>query len=161
MNVKNVIVSEPSKFKEAVSGFLATIPDNKLNCQKAYVSGAYIGLMMAILNAEADFPKLSDKFWLYLASGPEVVPELRNYVRKIKTLSNQKIALKLEDFLNPGLRYGEPGSYYLRGIFNAARVGIAVTPNWMGMEGRDVYHGTMEWVEKQLFWLKLIYKEWE
>lgn len=154
MDKIGIQVSEPNKFWGAVLEFYQSVPSYQKNCRSAYLSGLYVGFIMSLLNAEAGFGQLSNNFWMYLATFKDEVPELRNYIRKIKALSKQSIALRLEDFLNPGFRHGLPGKYYSQGIFDAARMGIAVVPNWMGLAGKDVYTGTNSWLDVHFEWLK-------
>ncbi len=129
---------------------LKNIPLNKVNCRRAYVAGAFTGLIMITLYAELGFPEMDNvNFWPFFLLEKGQGLELWKYIEKVKELSGGVLEMRPSDFVEAGLRHGVTGSYYVDGMSVACLSYISlllhIRPNR--------YQKTTVWIDSKYRWL--------
>ncbi len=141
-------------FQRLILDEIDKIDKSKVSCRKAFLAGVNVALVMSILYAEADFPELTPEFWKVIYPTIRDVPdELILFITKISRSTGGSVNLLTENFQEPGLRYGVPGTYYTKGIALGVEAGMIAVPSILGKKYKNKYQKTMEWIERQSQWL--------
>lgn len=102
------------KLNRALTSGLSKIPDRNVNCRQAYLSGAYLALIVALSWEVVDRPFLTNDFWMILEDFDSLTAS--DLVFFINARSLEKLSLSPEMVPNPGLLRGVTHKHYAKGF---------------------------------------------
>ena len=129
---------------------LEQVNKRNINLQRAYCSGLYCALLIALAYEEKGRPEVNLRLWQYLVTTHEPQPILTDWLLQIKWFSYGEIDLDPALMPNIGLRYGLPGRYYDWGVADALEICVFVAPQFI----RESYR-PKDWSTKVSDWIGL------
>lgn len=137
--------------QDKMESVLLDIPLKHANYRKAYVSGVYFALIIAMAYVESEKPVVDHAFWSDLMKIKEETLSVRELVDSVKRNSYGKIVITENMIPQPGLRYGSPGEYYRMGVRTGiGEVIMIIIPFLYKIYNEDAYKVFMSWVDSEM-----------
>lgn len=133
---------------------LEKIGKNKPNLRKAYCSGVYWSLMLALAYEEKGRPEVGLSLWTYLTKTKEPTPSVKELIMQINWLSWGEIQIDEVLIPNKGLRYGQPGKFYAEGTADTLELCVFGVPQFIRRSQRGMaYQKVSDWIQSQMEFL--------
>lgn len=129
---------------------LGSIPENHVNHRKAYVSGVYFMLTVAVAYVECGKPLVDHVLWHELGKTDHAL-SVSEIIYAVNHCSYGKIHLTEKMVPEPGLRYGTPGKFYGKGVQTGVDgIIMAVIPFLEEVYPSDSYKMFMTWADTEM-----------
>lgn len=121
------------------------------NNRKAYVSGVYFALVVAMAYVESDLPFVDLVLWRVLEKCADGAMSVADLVYYVDRYSYGKMSISSDLVPNPGLRYGVPGAYYCAGVKDGINwVIMTIIPFLYKTYPNEAYKLFMGWVNEEM-----------
>ncbi len=117
----------------------------------AYYSGVIAGLCIAEKYIEVGVENPDPEFWGLLSGDEKTTGPLPKFLSKLKLYASPKFVIDVNNIPEQGLRHGEPGKFYTKGIMDAVNVAIKQVPFlFQYTRGAKWKSYTSNWINEKL-----------